>query len=86
MYLDPGSLGANQFHVIVTGPPAAVATVFPTVTAGVAGSAPQFLRQIKVSAGHFSEVVYLTPGTWTFHVRTPYGRSSVSFGFTRTLP
>jgi heavy metal translocating P-type ATPase len=86
MYLDPGSLGANQFHVIITGPAAAVATVFPTVTAGPAGTAPQFLRQIRVSPGHYSEIVYLTPGTWTFHVRTPYGRTPVSFTYTRTLP
>ncbi len=86
MYLDPGSLGANQFHVIIDGPPADLSTVHPTVTAGTAGAAPQFLRQIRVGPAHYSEIVYLTPGNWTFHVRTPYGRSSVSFSFTRTLP
>ena len=63
-----------------------MATVHPTVTAGTAGSVPQTLPQLRVSPGHFSEIVYLTPGTWTFHVRTPYGHSSVSFTFTRTLP
>jgi heavy metal translocating P-type ATPase len=86
MYLDPGNVGANQFHVIITGPAADVATVLPTVRASAAGAAPQFLRQLRVSPGHFSEIVYLTPGTWTFHVVTPYGRTHVSFTFTRTLP
>jgi heavy metal translocating P-type ATPase len=86
LYLDPGRIGANQFHVIITGRPADVATVHPTVTAGTAGSIPQALPQLRLSPGHFSEIVYLTPGTWTFHVHTPYGHSSVSFTFTRTLP
>jgi soluble P-type ATPase len=86
MYLDPGSLGANQFHVIITGPGTDVATVHPTVTAGPTGSAPQFLRQLRVSPGHYSEIVYLTRGTWIFHVRTPYGPDRISLTFTRTLP
>jgi heavy metal translocating P-type ATPase len=86
MYLDPGSLGANQFHVIITGPAADVATVHPTVTAGPARSAPRRLPQLRVSTGHFSEVVYLTPGKWNFYVRTLYGRNDISLMFTRTLP
>jgi hypothetical protein len=86
MYLDPGRPGANQFHVIITGPASDVATVFPTVTAGPASSVPRVLPQLRLAPGHFSEIVYLTPGTWTFHVRTAYGHGPVSFTFTRTLP
>jgi heavy metal translocating P-type ATPase len=86
LYLDPGGVGLNQFHVIVTGPAADVATVKPLVTAHTAGGTPQVLRQLRVSPGHYTDFVVLTRGTWTFHVVTRYGNARVSFDFTRTLP
>jgi hypothetical protein len=78
-YLDPGGTGVNQFHLIFSGTPHQIATVDPVVTATTGGGAPQPLRQIKVSAGHFSEIVVLSSGTWHFHVTTHFGDTSVHF-------
>ena len=63
MYLDPGGIGVNEFHIILSGPGADAASAVPRVTAGVAGAAPHALRQLRVSPGHFTELgVVLTPG------------------------
>ncbi len=62
-----------------SGNPSDLATVDPVVTATTAGGTPHLLRQLTVSAGHFSEVVVLTPGTWRFTVDTPFGAHAVSF-------
>ena len=76
---SPGRVGVNQFHLIFSGNPSDLATVDPVVTATTAGGTPHLLRQLTVSAGHFSEVVVLTPGTWRFTVDTPFGAHAVSF-------
>ena len=49
MYLDPGSAGINQFHIIFSGSEADLASVKPLVVARVAGGAPQNLRQLRVA-------------------------------------
>ena len=49
------------------------------MTSTVDGGPPQRLRQIRVSVGHFSEIVVLTTGTWRFRVTTPFGRTAVAF-------
>ena len=74
-YLEPGGVGVNQFHLIFGGHPGPVAPVSPAVTAGVDGGPPQVLRQLKVSTGHFTDFVVLTPGQWRFHVTATFGRS-----------
>jgi hypothetical protein len=84
-YLDPGGVGVNQFHLIFSGSPSDLATVDPVVTAAPAGGTPRLLRQLTVSAGHFSEVVVLTPGTWRFTVTTPFGAHTVSFTASVTI-
>jgi heavy metal translocating P-type ATPase len=86
MYLDPGAVGINQFHIIFSGSAADLATVKPLVTASVAGGATQNLRQLRVSAGHYTEFVLLQPGRSTFHVVATFGSTPVSFDFSRTLP
>ncbi|HLH29266.1 MAG TPA: cation-translocating P-type ATPase, partial [Acidimicrobiales bacterium] len=78
-YLQPGGPGVNQFHLIFSGPAAAVASTDPVVTASVDGGPPRPLRQIRVSRGHFSEVVVLSPGHWRFRATTPFGRRHVTF-------
>ncbi len=84
-YLEPGRVGVNQFHLIFSGNPSDLATVDPVVTAAPAGGTPHLLRQLTVSAGHFSEVVVLTPGTWRFTVDTPFGAHAVSFTATVSI-
>ena len=86
MYLDPGTIGINQFHIIFSGSEADLATVKPLVVASVAGGAPQNLRQLRVAAGHYTDFVLLQPGRSTFHVVATFGGTPVSFDFSRTLP
>ena len=85
-YVEPGRPGVNQFHLIFSGSPSDLATVHPTVTAARAGGTPRLLRQLTVSPGHFSEVVVLTPGPWSFAVTTRYGAGTVSFTVPVTIP
>jgi heavy metal translocating P-type ATPase len=86
MYLDPGATGVNQFHIIFSGSDAQLARVKPLVVASVAGGAPQTLRQLRVSAGHYTDFVLLQPGRSTFRVTARFGGTPVSFDFSRTLP
>jgi P-type Cu+ transporter len=86
MYLDPGTTGVNQFHIIFTGPEADLETVEPLVVASVAGGAPQNLRQLRVATGHYTEFVLLQSGRSTFHVVATFGGTPVSFDFSRTVP
>jgi heavy metal translocating P-type ATPase len=85
-YLDPGGTGVNQFHLIFSGTPTQLASVRPDVTASLDGGPPQVLRQLRVGAGHFSEIVVLTPGHWGFHTVARFGDTPVSFTVTRTIP
>jgi heavy metal translocating P-type ATPase len=85
-YVEPGRPGVNQFHLIFSGSPSDLATVHPVVTAAPDGGTPTTLRQITVSAGHFSEVVVLTPGPWRFAVTTPYGTRTLSFTVPISVP
>ena len=86
MYLDPGTVGINQFHIIFSGSQEDLATVKPLVTASVGGGALQNLRQLRVSAGHYTDFVLLQPGRATFHVVAKFGGTPVSLDFSRTLP
>jgi hypothetical protein len=86
MYLDPGGVGVNQFHVIITGPSAAVDAVRPTVVASHNGGAPQLLRQLKVGPGHYTDFLVLTPGHWTLRATGTFGGTPFSVTFSRTVP
>ncbi len=86
MYLDPGTTGVNQFHIIFSGSEVDLATVKPLVTASVADGPPQTLRQLRVAAGHYTDFVLLQRGRSTFHVVATFGGTPVSFDFSRTLP
>ena len=86
MYLDPGTVGVNQFHIIFSGSGADVAAVKPRVVATLAGGAPQNVRQLRLSAGHYTDFVLLQPGRSTFHVAADFGGTPVSFSFSKTLP
>jgi soluble P-type ATPase len=86
MYLDPGTIGVNQFHVIFNGSKADLATVKPLVLARVAGGSPETLRQLRLAAGHYTDFVLLQAGRSTFHVVATFGSTPVSFDFSRTVP
>ena len=86
MYLDPGAVGVNEFHLIFSGSASNLAAAGPRVTARQNGGTPQVLRQLRVSTGHYIDFVVLDQGTWTFHVATRFGGSPASFDFTRTVP
>ncbi len=85
-YVEPGRPGVNQFHLLFSGSPADLESVHPVVTAAPMGGAPRPLRQLTVSPGHFSEVAILAPGTWLFHVKTPYGSRTLSFTVRLSIP
>jgi heavy metal translocating P-type ATPase len=78
-YFEPGGPGVNQFHLIFSGTAAQLARSTPRVTASLDGQAPELLRQLKVSSGHFTDFVVLTKGQWQFHVTTSFGGAPTSF-------
>jgi soluble P-type ATPase len=84
-YFDRGGVGVNQWHLIFDGTPAQVDSTHPIVAAGPVGAPLETLRQLTVGPGHFSEIVVLTPGTWRFHVTTPFGTKTVSFTLRHTV-
>jgi soluble P-type ATPase len=85
-YFEPGGVGVNQFHLIFDGSPRDLATVAPLVTASVNGSTPQYLRQLKVSPGHFTDFVVLTSGRWRFRITTPFGGAPVTVTVVENVP
>jgi copper-transporting P-type ATPase V len=85
-YFDPGGVGVNQLHLIFSGTPRQVASVQPVVTASLDGGPAQRLRQLRVSVGHFSEIVVLTGGNWRFQVTSPFGARTVAFTVLQHVP
>ncbi len=85
-YVEPGRPGVNQFHLLFSVSPGVLDSLHPVVTAAPRGGTPRPLRQLTVSPGHFSDVVVLTPGTWQFFVRTPYGAQTLSFTVRLSIP
>lgn len=77
-YFDPGTAGANQWHLIFTGTPAQLATVNPVVTAAHDGHPLVVLRQLRFGPSHYSELVTLTPGPWRFVITSPYGGKTIT--------
>ncbi len=85
-YFEPGGVGVNQLHLIFTGSPAQLATVAPRVTAAMNGGPAHLLRQLRVSTGHYSEIVVLSPGRWVFGASTRFGHRPVSFTVHLNVP
>jgi hypothetical protein len=86
VYLDPGGIGVNRLHVIFNGTNDQLAAVAPLVTASINGGPAQVLRQLKVSSGHFTDFVVISPGRWRFHASAAFGGTPVSFTVGRTVP
>jgi hypothetical protein len=85
-YFDPGGVGVNQLHLIFAGTGTQLATVHPLVTASENGGPATVQRQLKLSPGHFSAIVVLSPGRWRFHVASAFGSDRVSFVLNHTVP
>jgi soluble P-type ATPase len=81
VYMAPGSVGPNEFHLIVP----TVPSVTPRVTAAHDNGEPERLRQFTLSPGHYVDFVVITPGTWRFSVATRFGHRPVTFEVTRTI-
>jgi hypothetical protein len=86
VYLAPGHPGVNQFHVIFDGlSPKEDASSTIRVTASRQGGAPELLRQLKLSAGHFVAYPTLGAGRWRFSVSASINGRSVLFSVSRTV-
>jgi heavy metal translocating P-type ATPase len=86
VYLNPDAPGVSQFHVILDGVGArddATSTV--EVTASVDGGVAKRLPQLRLSAGHFTNFVTLTPGTWVFSGEATIGGQREPFTVTRQV-
>ncbi len=84
-YLSPGRVGVDQFHMVFSGPAGDLKGVNPLVTASGDGRPPEVLRQLRLSPGHLSAIVVLSPGTWRFHVSATVATKPVSFTVTRAI-
>jgi len=84
-YFEPGGPGVNQFHLIFSGSEEDVASTAPLVKASINDGPFQNLRQLRVSTGHFTDFVVLSPGRWRFRVATSFGSSTVGFTIHRTV-
>jgi heavy metal translocating P-type ATPase len=85
-YLDPGGIGVNRFHLIFSGTPTQLARVDPLVTRSLNGGPALVMRQLKVSPGHFTDFVVISPGRWVFRTTAGFGDTPVSFTISRTVP
>ncbi len=84
VYLPTADAGVNTFHLIYQGPGAA-SVPEPTVSATRAGGPAEVLRLERLSPGHYSAVVNLGPGRWTFTVRGPVDGAARRFAVVRQL-
>lgn len=83
VYLQPSQPGVNEFHVVVSGPGAADATVAVRALRGT--NPPPVPRQLRLSPGHYVEFVALSQGEWQFHVEVVVSGSRSSFTVDRVV-
>jgi len=78
-YLEPGSPGANQFHVVFGADGRQVPATSARVVASGPGVSGETLRQLRLAPGHFVDFVLLTAGPWRFDVVGRVGGRTVHF-------
>ena len=85
LYIDPTTVGANEFHVSFVTPDglAAAEVANATVALTPLGAAPQTLAMRLISPGHFvGDATLAAPGTYRLSVATTAGSSdSTTFAF-----
>lgn len=67
-YLEPGSPGVNGFHLVFTRGGNPVAVTHLTADGSHDGAAPEPLRLVELSRGHYVSYQVLASGTWRFEV------------------
>ncbi len=87
VYLASSDAGANQFHLLYTGPGTATGTGVstPRVLAIRAGGGPLPLRMIRLSPSHYTAYAVFDPGNWRFTIRGRVGGHLRTFSVTRVL-
>jgi hypothetical protein len=85
VYLNPGSVGVNEFHVFIYPPKGIPRISDVTVIATRQGRSPELLRHLRLAANHYVNYALLTPGRWTFHVVVGIGGRTASFNTTRAI-
>ncbi len=83
LYLQPSQPGVNEFHVLVSGPGSAAATVSVRAVRGT--TPPPVPRQLRLGPGHYVDFVALTQGEWQFHVEVGVSGSRSSFTVDRVV-
>ena len=87
VYLASSDAGANQFHLLYTGPGTATGTGVstPRVVATRAGGGPVPLRMIRLSPSHYTAYAVFDPGNWHFTIQGSVGGKLRTFSVTRVL-
>jgi hypothetical protein len=62
-----------------------VAATGVVVTGHHAGAAPDAIRLVQLSTGHYIGYTVLTPGTWNFAITATVGGRHASFTVSRSL-
>jgi hypothetical protein len=85
VYLDSSNAGVNAFHLFLYRGGSSVAATGVVVTGHHAGAAPDAIRLVQLSTGHYIGYTVLTPGTWNFAITATVGGRHASFTVSRSL-
>jgi heavy metal translocating P-type ATPase len=85
VYLDSSNAGVNAFHLFLYRGGSSVASTGVVVTGHHAGAAPDAIRLVQLSTGHYIGYTVLTPGTWNFAITATVGGRHASFTVSRSL-
>jgi copper transport protein len=86
-YVDPGAPGANQLHATAFDPQGTELALHAVSLIAIPPSGPSVsLQPEPFSPGHYAANVQLTPGTWTFEIRTlTHTGQALDARFTQTI-
>jgi heavy metal translocating P-type ATPase len=85
VYLNSSNAGVNAFHLFLYRGGSSVAATDVVVTGRHAGAAPDAIRLVQLSTGHYIGYTVLTPGTWHFAVTATVGGRHAAFTVSRSL-
>ena len=85
VYLNPGSVGVNEFHVYIYPPSNSTPISGVEATAARDGQTSQYLRHVRVASNHYVNYVVMSSGRWVFRVSATIGGRHESFDVVRTI-